>query len=119
MEFFICKHCGNIITHIYESGVPELCCGEIMQELVAGIDGAPEKHIPQVKIENNIVTVYMSHPMTADNYIQWIAIETTNGNQIIELSCDDEPKAEFALINGAEFIAAHEYCNLHGLWTSK
>ena len=119
MEFYICKQCGNIITHLNESGVPVMCCGEPMKELISGEDGAPEKHIPLVHIDDNIVTVRMSHPMTEEHYIQWIAIETTNGNQIIELSCDDEPKAEFALMDGAEFIAAHEYCNLHGLWTSK
>jgi len=26
------------------------------------------------------------------------------------------PEAVFAIADGDEFVAAYEYCNLHGLW---
>ena len=35
VKFFICKHCGNIVGVIQDSGVPMVCCGENMHELVA------------------------------------------------------------------------------------
>ena len=33
VKFYVCKHCGNIIVHVKNSGVKVVCCGEKMQEL--------------------------------------------------------------------------------------
>lgn len=54
--------------------------------------------------------------MVEAHYIQWIAIETTRGGQKVKLEYTDKPRAEFKLADGEEFVAAYEYCNLHGLW---
>ena len=27
MKFYICEHCGNIVTFLQSSGVPVMCCG--------------------------------------------------------------------------------------------
>ena len=35
-KFFICKHCGNIVSAVKESGVPIVCCGEKMSEIIPG-----------------------------------------------------------------------------------
>ncbi len=120
MKFYVCKHCGNIITYVEHSGVPVICCGEKMQEIVAGsVDAAVEKHVPVVETEGNIVTVTVGsviHPMTEEHHIAWIVVETTNGHQIKYLDKTGEPKAVFALADGEEVVAVYEYCNLHGLW---
>ena len=51
-KFYICKHCGNIVAFVKESGVPVNCCGEKMQRLEAGVtDAAKEKHVPGEKPE--------------------------------------------------------------------
>ena len=43
MKFYVCKHCGNLVTHLKSSGVPVMCCGQQMAELVPGTtDGALE-----------------------------------------------------------------------------
>ena len=58
MKFYICKHCGNIIAYVRSSGVPVVCCGEPMQEIIPGTtDGALEKHVPVIEVEGNKVTV--------------------------------------------------------------
>ena len=31
-KFYICKHCGNIIAKVKDTGVPVICCGEPMSE---------------------------------------------------------------------------------------
>ena len=31
-EFYICKHCGNLIAMVENKGVPVKCCGENMQK---------------------------------------------------------------------------------------
>ena len=52
MKFYKCNTCGNIITKLNDSGVPVVCCGEKMEELVPGAtDGAFEKHVPSVTVE--------------------------------------------------------------------
>ena len=50
-RFFICKHCGNLVGMIVNSGVPIKCCGENMVELVPNTtDAAQEKHVPVVSV---------------------------------------------------------------------
>ena len=36
IKFYKCEHCGNIAIKVVDSGVPMICCGEPMVELVAG-----------------------------------------------------------------------------------
>lgn len=119
-KFFICKHCGNIIEMIRPSGVPIVCCGDKMTELKANTsDGATEKHVPVIEIEDEKVTVVVGstlHPMTEEHYIQWIYLKTNKGVQRKSLSPTDEPKAEFIIADDEVVVEAYEYCNLHGLW---
>jgi len=120
LKSYVCAHCGNIITHAKNSCVPVMCCGQKMDELIPGTtDAAVEKHVPEVKIEGNKVIVdvgSVTHPMTEAHLIEFIAIETKEGSQIKYLTAEDAPHAEFVLSEGDEFVAAYEYCNLHGLW---
>lgn len=120
MRFFKCEICGKIITMIEEKGVPTICCGQKMEELIPGTsDGAFEKHVPVVNIDGATVKVMVGeveHPMMEKHYIQWIAIETNYGYQVKYLKPDEKPVASFALADGDELIAAYEFCNIHGLW---
>ena len=119
-RFLICKHCGNIITLLEDSGVPVVCCGEDMTELTANTsDGATEKHVPVIETEGSKVTVSVgsvAHPMLPEHHIVWIYLQTSLGGQIKYLEVGAEPKATFALSEGEALKAAFEYCNLHGLW---
>ena len=120
MKFYKCKHCGKVITILSNEGVPTICCGEEMFELIPGItDAAVVKHVPVVSIEGNKVEVVVGsvvHPMTPEHYIQWIVLETKAGYQVKELTPTCEPKASFVLAEGDEIVAVYEYCNLHNLW---
>lgn len=119
-KFFICRHCGNIVAMVKESGRPIVCCGENMKELVAGsVDANEEMHVPSYEVKENKVYVKIGekpHPMTEDHYIQWISIQTCMGNQRKELSPTDKPEAVFALLDREEVQAVYAYCNIHGLW---
>ena len=120
MKFFKCGHCGNIITKLTDKGVPVMCCGEPMKELKAGTtDAAVEKHVPEVTVDGNKVDVVVGeveHPMLEEHYIEWIVLETKQGNQIAHLKPGQAPKASFVMNEGDEVVAVYEYCNLHGLW---
>ncbi len=119
-KFFRCRHCGNIIAFVESSGVPVICCGEKMQELVPNtVEASTEKHIPVINVEGNTVTVTIGsvlHPMAEEHHIAWISLESREGNQRKELKPGDKPEAVFALTEGDAPIAAYAYCNLHGLW---
>lgn len=49
VRYYICKHCGNIIAKVKDTGVPIVCCGEPMSEIIPGTtDAAVEKHVPRL-----------------------------------------------------------------------
>ena len=120
VKFFICKHCGNLVGLIHEGGGQLVCCGDSMTELKANTtDAAQEKHVPVVEISGNTVTVKVgsvTHPMEEKHFIQWIYIQTEQGGQRKAFKPGDKPEAVFELTAGDKFVAAYEYCNLHGLW---
>ena len=122
MKFYKCNICGQIIAIVEETGVPVICCGEEMQEIIPGTtDASLEKHVPVCSVENGVVTVTVGsvpHPMTEDHYIQWIGLQTRQGNQRKCLKPGDEPKACFCICSGDEVTAVYAYCNLHSLWKS-
>ena len=120
MKFYRCPHCGQIIAIVKATGVPIVCCGEPMAEVVPGTtDASLEKHVPVVNVEGNTVHVRVgsaSHPMVPEHYIEWIAIQTKLGNQRKQLSPGDEPKSCFSICDGDEVETVYAYCNLHSLW---
>ena len=120
MKFYVCNHCGNIIRFDKDSGVPVMCCGEKMEELVPGTtDAAQEKHVPAVEVNGDVVTVRVGeveHPMEPEHYIEWIILETKDMEYEKQLKPGDKPVAAFILNDGDVAVAAYEYCNLHRLW---
>ena len=121
LKFYICAHCGNIITKIKDAKVPVVCCGEKMQELVPNtVDASNEKHVPVVtrlddcKIKVEVGSV--AHPMTEEHHIAFIYVEMENGGIRVDLK--DKPEAVVCVCSGKP-IAVYEYCNLHGLWKTE
>lgn len=118
--FFICKHCGNLVGMIFNSGAPLTCCGEHMQALEPNtVEASSEKHLPVITVEGNLVTVSIgsvAHPMLEAHHIVWIYLQTGKGGQRRALNVGEAPSATFALVDDDEPVAAFAYCNLHGLW---
>ena len=118
-KFFICNHCKNLIGLIEDKGVPMVCCGEKMTELIPNtVDASGEKHLPEVTASGNNIKVQVGsvlHPMVEEHYITFIYVETEHGGQRKVLKPGDAPIAEFSFIDDKP-IAVYEYCNLHGLW---
>ncbi len=119
-KFYRCALCGNIITHLNDSGVRVVCCGQEMDELAAGaVDASTEKHVPVVSRDGNKVMVKVgsvAHPMTPEHLIEWICLATKEGCEVKFLTPEDAPEAEFTLSDSDELEAVYEYCNLHSLW---
>ena len=119
-KFFICEHCGNIVAFVKNSGVPVVCCGEKMKELIPGTtDAAVEKHIPVYRVEDGKVFVTVgsvAHPMLQEHYIEWVSLQTKLGNQRKVLNPGDKPEVCFSICEGDKVQSIFAYCNLHGLW---
>lgn len=119
-KFYICEHCGKIVALVRESGVPVMCCGQKMKEIVPGeTDAAVEKHVPAYTVSGNKVYVTVGeveHPMTEEHYIEWVSLQTSCGNQRKALHPGDAPSVCFALCDGEAVEAVYAYCNLHSLW---
>lgn len=114
-----CKKCGSMVVKINTRGPVPVCCGDTMSEVRANdTDGAKEKHVPDVAIEDGVVKVKVGsveHPMLDAHYITFIALETEKGVQCKFLEPGEAPAADFTLIDD-KAVTAYEYCNLHGLW---
>ena len=119
-RFFVCEVCGNIIAMVKPSGVPVMCCGKKMKEIVPNTtDASQEKHVPVYTVEGNLVKVQVgsvAHPMIPAHYIEWVSLQTKAGNQRKALAPEQAPEVTFALTDGDEVEAVYAYCNLHGLW---
>ena len=119
-KFYKCEHCGNIVEIINNAGVPIMCCGQKMKELVAGeSDGAAEKHVPEYKVESGVVNVNVGsidHPMVDEHWIEWVSLESKEGIQRKHLKPGQAPNVSFLLGEDDEVVAVYAYCNLHGLW---
>ncbi len=121
MKFLRCKKCGQIVGVVKDTGVPVICCGETMEELIPHVDekGLSEKHIPVYAVKKGkcIAKIGMiPHPMTDDHYIEWVALVTNKGNQRKELEPGKSPRAEFSLDEDEVVEEIYAYCNLHQLW---
>ena len=120
-KFFICEHCGNIVAMVKPSGVPIVCCGKIMKELIPGTtDASVEKHVPVYKVDNGRVEVVVGdviHPMVEEHFIEWIYVKCGTRTQGITLTYKDKPYAEF-YGDWKGKVEVQASCNLHGLWLS-
>ena len=98
MKFYQCAHCGNQIIMLKDSGVPVVCCGEPMKQLIPGeTDASLEKHVPDAVQKEQVVQVQVgriAHPMTPEHRIEWIVLETNCG-YLVRFLKPDEPPAAF------------------------
>lgn len=121
-SFYICKHCGNVVPFIKESGAPLTCCEDLMTQIVPNtVEASVEKHVPIVTVDGNTVSVAIGsieHPMIPEHFIQWIYLETEKGFQTKYLLPGEKPFAIFTLDTDKP-VAAYEYCNIHGLWKAE
>lgn len=118
-KFYVCPRCGNIVGLIKDAGVPLMCCGMKMEQLIPGtVDAAVEKHTPVATVDGNTVKVVVGsveHPMVEEHSIEWVYLQTDKGGQRKNLTPGSAPSVTFALADEKP-VAVFAYCNLHGLW---
>ena len=121
-KFYICRHCGNLISMVHNAGVPVVCCGQKMDPLVPNtVEASGEKHLPVFSIEDGVVSVSVgsvAHPMIPEHFIEWVYLETEKGGQRKAFSPGEAPEVKFWLGDDKP-VAVYAYCNLHGLWMTE
>ena len=122
-KFYTCDKCNNLVKVIADKGSPVVCCGNTMRELIPNTtDASQEKHVPEIDFAKNILRVKVgnvSHPMVEEHSIEWVYIESTQGDQFKPLKINKDPEVDFALVNGDKPTKVYAYCNLHGLWETE
>lgn len=129
LSIYRCSDCCNSLE-VIEKGKPQLvcnsssyalsCCGKPMEFLIPNtVDASSEKHVPVAEFGNDgelVVKVgSVAHPMTAEHYIEWIAVVSDNRVQRVNLKSGQPPEATFCTCDATE-LDLYAYCNLHGLW---
>lgn len=108
-KFYVCPVCGNVVTATGETVVS--CCGITLPPLEP--EDKDEKHIINTQIAEDEYYVTVSHPMTKDHYISFMAAVSDQNVQIVKLYPEGPAEARFK-INRVKTIYA--YCNHHGLY---
>lgn len=118
-KFYRCKHCGNLVGSIQNSGALMACCDEPMEVLCPNtVEAATEKHLPEVSVNGRLVYAKVGstpHPMTEEHHIDFIYLRTENGGQMKRLKVEWEAQAMFVVLEDTP-LDMFAYCNLHGLW---
>ncbi len=116
-KFYVCPVCGNVV-HATGAAVIS-CCGitlpEAEPETEAGVEVEQEDamHKLEVMYTDSRHYVKLSHPMTKEHYISFIAYITDGHFEMKKLYPEGNAEADF-LGRGHGLIVA--YCNQHGLY---
>ncbi|MDO4275707.1 MAG: helix-turn-helix domain-containing protein [Eubacteriales bacterium] len=107
-KFYVCPVCGNIIHTTGESAIS--CCGITLPLLEA--EDPDEEHALHIEKVENETYVTISHHMTKQHYISFIAYVTSDKFEMVKQYPEGSAQARF-LMRGHGFL--YFYCNRHGL----
>lgn len=108
-KFYVCPVCGNVIVSSGEASIS--CHGVELMSLEA--EGPDETHMATVKREDGELYVRISHPMTKQHYISFIAAVSTDRVQLVKTYPESDAQAHFKL---ASIRTIYYYCNKDGLF---
>jgi len=107
--FYVCPVCGNVITSSGEGAFS--CCGIMLPSLEA--EQPDETHQILVEKDDGEYYVTMTHPMTKEHSVSFLAYVTSGRIQFVKLYPEQEPEARFRFAGPGKMFA---YCNRHGLF---
>ena len=111
-KFHVCPICGNLI-HSTGSAVVS-CCGVTLPELEAE-EGDEAHEIILERVEDECF-VSISHPMTKDHFISFVAYVTCDGCWLVKLYPEGEAQTRLQLRGMGQL---YWYCNRHGLFRKR
>ncbi len=109
-KFYICPVCGNVITATGNAVV--CCCG--IQLPCAEAEQSDGGHIINIEAVEDEYYVTVSHEMSKEHYISFLAAVTDNGIMLTKLYPEGGAEARFKI---NRTYAIYAYCNRHGLFS--
>ena len=96
--------------------------GQIGQPIYKpNVNGAPEKHLPMVKIDGTNIEVSVPHVMTEEHFIQYMWLKDAKDDEVVFVkefapgAESGDPTLKAKVPSGVE-LQPYLFCNLHGLW---
>lgn len=111
-EFYVCPVCGNIIHSNGEALIS--CCGITLPPLEA--EEADCRHTVEIQPVEDEHYISVSHEMTKEHHISFIAFVSTDKCSIIKLYPESNAQVRLNLRGGGY---VYIYCNKHGLIKKK
>lgn len=114
-KIYVCPICGNVIRTVGSAVIS--CCGITLPALEA--EKCDGKHGICHEIVESDIYVRVSHSMTKDHYISFLAYVTDNRFEMIKLYPEGNAEGRFALRGCGGSGILYAYCNHHGLFSEK
>ena len=111
-RIYVCPVCGNVIQSTGDAVVS--CCGIVLPPQEA--EEADEEHMIRTETVEDEYYVTVSHPMTKEHYISFLAAVSDQGIQLVKLYPEGNAEACFKTSRVRDLYA---YCNRHGLFRLK
>ena len=111
-KFHVCPLCGNILHSTGNSLVS--CCGITLPALEA--EAPDEAHTITIENVEDEHFITVSHPMTKEHYISFLAFVTSDRLQLVKLYPEGNAETRLHLRG---FGLLYWYCNRHGLFKVK
>lgn len=112
IKMYVCPICGNVITSMGECKTS--CCGLDLHPL--DNEESDDKHKLNIEKCEDEYYVNLSHPMSKEHYISFIAGIYDNGIELVKLYPEGPAEARFKISRCREI---YYYCNHHGLFHTK
>lgn len=111
-RFYVCPICGNVMHSLGEAVVS--CCGVILPAMA--VDEADEAHEMEIEVVEDEYYVTLSHEMSKQHYISFLAYVTDNRVEIVKLYPEGSASARFLMRGEGDLYC---YCNHHGMMRKK
>ena len=111
-KFYVCPLCGNVVHSMGDAVLS--CCGIPLPPLE--VEEGDEDHLLTMEKVEDEQFLTISHPMTKQHYISFIAYVTSDRLQLVKLYPEGNAETRIQL-RGRGFL--YYYCNRHGLFKKK
>lgn len=111
VKFYVCPICGNVITAAGEAIIS--CCGVTLVPLEA--ESAGQTHTINIEEVEDEYYVTVSHEMTKEHYISFIAAVTDSSVLLTKLYPEQNAEARF---KRNRINKIYCFCNRHGLFST-
>ena len=111
-KFYVCPLCGNAVHSIGDAVVS--CCGITLPPLDA--EASDEDHTITIENVEDEHFITVSHPMTKQHFISFLAYVTSDRLQFVKLYPESNAETRLQL-RGRGYLYC--YCNRHGLFKNR